>query len=314
MLDYAAALNAEIKDMFHAGADIVQLDDPWMQARPEKAQAYGLKALDRALDGVTGTTAVHLCFGYAQMVKNKPAGYSFLPELDRSPARQVLADSAQGLRRDAEVMPIRRVPRRREIGGGQLARQQGALQLEADEDVQVVRHLVGLHADERRLDGVDGEMKRVDLHPAERFAKDLPGTREEVTPEPATAADGVLPQPRLRFVQPQRRDLTHGGTVIRGIQPLLVQTMASFVQRHKQCIAELVGVVADSEAAVAWSDEAGEGVNRRVEPTAVEVETDRSRYGLAKELLLPDRKLSLNGCRSVRPTDEGARQRAQFAP
>src|SRR5436190_14953459 len=88
-LDYAAALNAEIKDLFAAGADIVQLDDPWMQARPEKAKQYGLKALERALAGVSGTTAVHLCFGYAQMVKSKPATYAFLPELDRCPATQI---------------------------------------------------------------------------------------------------------------------------------------------------------------------------------------------------------------------------------
>src|SRR5215813_11879241 len=94
-LDYAAALNAEIKDLFAAGADVVQLDDPWMQARPEKAKQYGLKALDRALAGVTGTTAVHVCFGYAQMVKSKPAGYSFLPELDASPAQQISIEAAQ---------------------------------------------------------------------------------------------------------------------------------------------------------------------------------------------------------------------------
>jgi 5-methyltetrahydropteroyltriglutamate--homocysteine methyltransferase len=94
-LDYAAALNAEIKDLFRAGADVVQLDDPWMQARPERAQAYGLKALNRALEGVAGTTAVHLCFGYAQMVKNKPPGYSFLPELDRSAAQQISMEAAQ---------------------------------------------------------------------------------------------------------------------------------------------------------------------------------------------------------------------------
>jgi 5-methyltetrahydropteroyltriglutamate--homocysteine methyltransferase len=94
-LDYAAALNAEIKDLFAAGADIVQLDDPWMQARPEKAQSYGLKALDRALNGVTGMTAVHLCFGYAQMVKNKPSGYAFLGELDRCAARQISIEAAQ---------------------------------------------------------------------------------------------------------------------------------------------------------------------------------------------------------------------------
>jgi len=94
-LDYAAAVNAEIKDLFAAGADIVQLDDPWMQARPEKAKQYGLKALDRALAGVGGTTAVHLCFGYAQMVKSKPSGYAFLAELDRSPAQQISIEAAQ---------------------------------------------------------------------------------------------------------------------------------------------------------------------------------------------------------------------------
>jgi 5-methyltetrahydropteroyltriglutamate--homocysteine methyltransferase len=94
-LDFAAALNEEIKDLFAAGADVVQLDDPWMQARPEKAQRYGLKAIDRALQGVTGTTAIHLCFGYAQMVKEKPAGYAFLPELDRCAARQISIEAAQ---------------------------------------------------------------------------------------------------------------------------------------------------------------------------------------------------------------------------
>jgi 5-methyltetrahydropteroyltriglutamate--homocysteine methyltransferase len=94
-LDYAAALNAEIKDLFAAGADVVQLDDPWMQARPEKAKRYGLKAIERALDGVTGTTAIHLCFGYAQMVKQKPSGYSFLPELEHSPAQQISIEAAQ---------------------------------------------------------------------------------------------------------------------------------------------------------------------------------------------------------------------------
>jgi 5-methyltetrahydropteroyltriglutamate--homocysteine methyltransferase len=94
-LDYAAAVNAEIKDLFAAGADIVQVDEPWMQARPEKARAYGVEALNRALDGISGTTAVHLCFGYAAMVREKPSGYSFLPELERSAARQVSIETAQ---------------------------------------------------------------------------------------------------------------------------------------------------------------------------------------------------------------------------
>jgi len=66
-----------------------------MQARPEKARAYGIEALDRALDGVAGTTAVHLCFGYAAMVREKPSGYSFLPELERSAAQQVSIETAQ---------------------------------------------------------------------------------------------------------------------------------------------------------------------------------------------------------------------------
>jgi 5-methyltetrahydropteroyltriglutamate--homocysteine methyltransferase len=94
-MDYAAAVNEEIKDLFANGADIVQIDEPWMQARPEKARAYGLKALNRALDGVTGTTAVHICFGYAQMVKEKPTGYSFLAEFEQSDADQVSIETAQ---------------------------------------------------------------------------------------------------------------------------------------------------------------------------------------------------------------------------
>ncbi len=94
-LDYAAAVNAEIKDLFAAGADIVQIDEPWMQQHPDKARQYGLKALDRALDGVTGTVAVHLCFGYAAVVHDKPSGYSFLPELEGSKARQISIEAAQ---------------------------------------------------------------------------------------------------------------------------------------------------------------------------------------------------------------------------
>ena len=67
VLNYAAAVNAELKDLFAAGADIVQIDEPYMQARPDKARQYGLRGLDAALDGVTGTTAIHICFGYAAL-------------------------------------------------------------------------------------------------------------------------------------------------------------------------------------------------------------------------------------------------------
>ena len=94
-LGYAAAVNAEIKDLFAAGADIVQIDEPWMQSRPQQARAYGLRALDCALDGVKGTTAVHICFGYAAVVKDKPSGYSFLSEFERSAVHQVSIEAAQ---------------------------------------------------------------------------------------------------------------------------------------------------------------------------------------------------------------------------
>src|SRR3954465_14647569 len=94
-MDYAAAVNAEIKDLFAAGADIVQVDEPYMQARPERAREYGLKALNRALEGVTGTTAVHICFGYAAIIHERPSGYSFLPELAGSPVKQVSIETAQ---------------------------------------------------------------------------------------------------------------------------------------------------------------------------------------------------------------------------
>jgi 5-methyltetrahydropteroyltriglutamate--homocysteine methyltransferase len=92
---YAAAVNAEIKDLHAAGADIVQIDEPYMQARPEAARAYGLAALQTALDGVTGTTAVHICFGYAAIIHDRPEGYSFLPELAACAADQISIETAQ---------------------------------------------------------------------------------------------------------------------------------------------------------------------------------------------------------------------------
>jgi 5-methyltetrahydropteroyltriglutamate--homocysteine methyltransferase len=94
-MDYAAAVNAEIKDLFAAGAYIVQVDEPYMQARPEKARQYGLKALNRALEGINGTTAVHICFGYAAIIHQRPSGYSFLPELAGCSCKQVSIETAQ---------------------------------------------------------------------------------------------------------------------------------------------------------------------------------------------------------------------------
>jgi 5-methyltetrahydropteroyltriglutamate--homocysteine methyltransferase len=94
-LDYAAAVNAEIKDLFAAGADVVQIDEPYMQARPDKARKFGVASLNRALDGVSGTTAVHICFGYAAIIHERPEGYSFLPEFAGTTVKQVSIETAQ---------------------------------------------------------------------------------------------------------------------------------------------------------------------------------------------------------------------------
>ena len=94
-MDYAEAVNAEIKDLFSAGADIVQIDEPYMQARPGPAEEYGLKALNRALEGVDGVTAVHICFGYAAIIHERPSAYSFLRQLKGCRCRQVSIETAQ---------------------------------------------------------------------------------------------------------------------------------------------------------------------------------------------------------------------------
>ena len=94
-LGYAAAVNEEIGDLFAAGADIVQIDEPYMQARPVKARQFGLTALARAIEGIKGTIAVHICFGYAAIIHERPEGYSFLPELAGSDVHQISIETAQ---------------------------------------------------------------------------------------------------------------------------------------------------------------------------------------------------------------------------
>jgi 5-methyltetrahydropteroyltriglutamate--homocysteine methyltransferase len=92
---YAAVVAEEARDLKAAGADVIQLDEPWLQARPEQAARYGVKAINRALQGVDGPTVVHLCFGYAAIVADKPSGYSFLPQLADSTAAQISIEAAQ---------------------------------------------------------------------------------------------------------------------------------------------------------------------------------------------------------------------------
>jgi 5-methyltetrahydropteroyltriglutamate--homocysteine methyltransferase len=94
-LAYADAVNEELRDLAAAGADVVQIDEPYLQARPDDAREYALEAIARALEGVGGTTALHTCFGYAAIVHEKPNGYPFLAELDSLAVDQISIEAAQ---------------------------------------------------------------------------------------------------------------------------------------------------------------------------------------------------------------------------
>jgi 5-methyltetrahydropteroyltriglutamate--homocysteine methyltransferase len=102
-LDYAAAVNAELRDLVAAGADVVQIDEPYLQARPEAAREYALPAIERALEGIEAETALHTCFGYAAIVHDRLSGYPFLAELDACSADQISIEAAQP-RLDPELL------------------------------------------------------------------------------------------------------------------------------------------------------------------------------------------------------------------
>ncbi len=94
-LAYAEAVNAELRDLKAAGADVVQIDEPYLQARPEPARQYAVEAINRALEGIEGETVLHTCFGYAHVVHDRPTGYPFLRELDDSLATHLSLEAAQ---------------------------------------------------------------------------------------------------------------------------------------------------------------------------------------------------------------------------
>ncbi len=95
IMAYAGALNEEVRELKSAGADVIQIDEPYMQANPIEAERFGVAAIDRALHGIDGPTVVHLCFGYAYVVSDKPEGYSFLPQLDACCADAISIEAAQ---------------------------------------------------------------------------------------------------------------------------------------------------------------------------------------------------------------------------
>ena len=94
-MDYAACVNQEVKELFQAGADVVQLDEPWLRNNPDGAREYAVRAINKALEEIDGVTALHLCFGYAAVVSDKPGAYDFLTELADSSVRQISIESAQ---------------------------------------------------------------------------------------------------------------------------------------------------------------------------------------------------------------------------
>jgi 5-methyltetrahydropteroyltriglutamate--homocysteine methyltransferase len=106
-LAYADVVREEIADLFAAGADIVQIDEPWLQARPEIARKYGAEAVTRAVEGAPGPVHLHLCFGYAAIVAERPEGYSFLPELADTPVDTVSVETAQSHLDPATLRPLR---------------------------------------------------------------------------------------------------------------------------------------------------------------------------------------------------------------
>lgn len=106
-LGYASAVNEEIKDLFAAGADVVQIDEPYMQAYPDKARQFGVKALNRALEGVKGITAVHICFGYGALVPGRPGSYAFLTELADTTAKQISIETAQS---NLDTSVLKKIP------------------------------------------------------------------------------------------------------------------------------------------------------------------------------------------------------------
>jgi 5-methyltetrahydropteroyltriglutamate--homocysteine methyltransferase len=113
-LDYAAAVNEEIRDLFAAGADVVQLDEPYMQARYKKAEEYGIEVLDRAVDGVKGKTAVHICFGYAALIHHRPGAYQFLEQFEKSKIHQISIETAQS---NLDCSVLRQLPSKEIILG-----------------------------------------------------------------------------------------------------------------------------------------------------------------------------------------------------
>ena len=153
-LAVAAAINEEIKDLFAAGADVVQIDEPYLQARPEKAQRYGVEVINRALAGIEGTTALHMCFGYAAIVHDRPGSYAFLPQLNACAAQHISLETAQP---NLDLSVLRELPDKTIILG---SLNLGTLAVETPDEVAAhIRAALQYVAPERLIVAPDCGMK-----------------------------------------------------------------------------------------------------------------------------------------------------------
>jgi 5-methyltetrahydropteroyltriglutamate--homocysteine methyltransferase len=153
-LALADAINEEIRDLFAAGADVVQIDEPYLQARPEKAQRYGAEVINRALAGIRGTTVLHMCFGYAAIVHDRPGSYAFLPQLNECAARQISLETAQP---HLDLSVLRELPDKTIILG---SLDLGTLRVETPDEVAAhIRAALQYVAPERLIVAPDCGMK-----------------------------------------------------------------------------------------------------------------------------------------------------------
>jgi 5-methyltetrahydropteroyltriglutamate--homocysteine methyltransferase len=151
----AAAVNEEVRDLFAAGADVVQLDEPYLQARPEKARRFAVRAINRALEGVEGTTALHTCFGYAHVVHQRPNGYPFLEELADTSVDQVSLEAAQ---QGVDLAMLRSIPAKRFIVGVLDLADESPVE-DVDTIVRRIRDVLRFVAPDRLLPAPDCGMK-----------------------------------------------------------------------------------------------------------------------------------------------------------
>ena len=153
-LALADAINEEIRDLFAAGADVVQIDEPYLQARPEKAQRYGVEVINRALAGIEGTTALHMCFGYAAIVHDRPGSYAFLPQLNACAAQHISLETAQP---NLDLSVLRELPDKTIILG---SLNLGTLAVETPDEVAAhIRATLQYVAPERLIVAPDCGMK-----------------------------------------------------------------------------------------------------------------------------------------------------------